>query len=152
MRLPLLWLHDYCEPGMEPFELATRLALTGTEVDRVLHRGVGALEHFVVGRVLLQQAVERVGEAGLEQRRQGRAAQFVQVIRRRLESAQIELASEKEFDAVVVNSADVEQTAAWLAERDPSKKILATVEPQRGQCDTSRRRSSPANLLFTLMG
>jgi phenylalanyl-tRNA synthetase beta chain len=52
MRLPLLWLHDYCDPGLEPFELATRLALTGTEVDRVHAHGVTALEHFVVGRVL----------------------------------------------------------------------------------------------------
>src|SRR5688572_21291517 len=32
------------------------------------------------------------------------------------------------FDAVVVNAADVEQTAAWLAERDPSKKIFAVVD------------------------
>jgi phenylalanyl-tRNA synthetase beta chain len=52
MRLPLLWLHDYCDPGLEPFELATRLALTGTEVDRVHTHGVTALEHFVVGKVL----------------------------------------------------------------------------------------------------
>jgi phenylalanyl-tRNA synthetase beta chain len=52
MRLPLLWLHDYCDPGLEPFELATRLALTGTEVDRVHTHGVTALEHFVVGKVV----------------------------------------------------------------------------------------------------
>ena len=52
MRLPLLWLHDYCDPGLEPFELATRLAMTGTEVDRVHTHGVTALEHFVVGKVL----------------------------------------------------------------------------------------------------
>src|SRR5215210_8917099 len=52
MRLPLLWLHDYCDPGLEPFELATRLALTGTEVDRIHTHGVTALEHFVVGKVL----------------------------------------------------------------------------------------------------
>src|SRR5215211_965893 len=52
MRLPLLWLHDYCEPGLEPFALATRLALTGTEVDRVHTHGVTALEHFVVGKVV----------------------------------------------------------------------------------------------------
>lgn len=32
------------------------------------------------------------------------------------------------FDAVVVNAADVEQTAVWLAERDPSKKIYAVVD------------------------
>ena len=52
MRLPLLWLHDYCDPGLGPFELATRLAMTGTEVDRVHTHGVTALEHFVVGKVL----------------------------------------------------------------------------------------------------
>src|ERR671910_826730 len=52
MRLPLLWLHDYCDPGLVAAELATRLALTGTEVDRVHAHGVTALEHFRVGRVL----------------------------------------------------------------------------------------------------
>jgi phenylalanyl-tRNA synthetase beta chain len=52
MRLPLFWLHDYCDPGLEAFPLATRLALTGTEVDRVHTHGVTALEHFVVGKVL----------------------------------------------------------------------------------------------------
>ena len=52
MRLPLLWLHDYCDPGLEPFDLAAKLALTGTEVDRVHTHGVTALEHFVVGKVL----------------------------------------------------------------------------------------------------
>jgi phenylalanyl-tRNA synthetase beta chain len=52
MRLPLFWLHDYCDPGLEPFALATRLAMTGTEVERVHTHGVTALEHFVVGKVL----------------------------------------------------------------------------------------------------
>src|SRR5215210_5157325 len=52
MRLPLLWLHDYCDPGLEPFDLAAKLALTGTEVDRVHTHGVTGLEHFVVGKVL----------------------------------------------------------------------------------------------------
>jgi phenylalanyl-tRNA synthetase beta chain len=52
MRLPLLWLHDYCDPGLPAAQLATRLALTGTEVDRVHTHGVTALEHFVVGKVL----------------------------------------------------------------------------------------------------
>ena len=51
MRLPLFWLHDFCDPGLPAAELATRLALTGTEVERVLTHGVTALEHFVVGRV-----------------------------------------------------------------------------------------------------
>ena len=52
MKLPLLWLHDFCDPALPAAELATRLALTGTEVDRVHAHGVGALEHFVVGKVL----------------------------------------------------------------------------------------------------
>ena len=52
MRVPLLWLNDYCDPGLPAAEIAERLAMTGTEVDRVLTHGVTALEHFVVGRVL----------------------------------------------------------------------------------------------------
>ncbi len=52
MRLPLLWLHDYANPGLEASKLAERLAMTGTEVDRVLTHGVAALDSFVVGRVL----------------------------------------------------------------------------------------------------
>ena len=52
MRVPVEWLHEYCAPDVAVGELATRLAMTGTEVDRVEHHGVGALEHFVVGRVL----------------------------------------------------------------------------------------------------
>jgi phenylalanyl-tRNA synthetase beta chain len=52
VRLPLLWLHDYVDPGLEPVALAERLAMTGTEVERVLSHGVGELEHFIVGRVL----------------------------------------------------------------------------------------------------
>ena len=52
MRLPLLWLHDYTDPGLSADELATRLAMTGTEVDRVHRHGVDALEHFRIGKVL----------------------------------------------------------------------------------------------------
>jgi phenylalanyl-tRNA synthetase beta chain len=52
MRVPLEWLHDHVRPGLSTRELATRLAMTGTEVERVHHHGVGALEHFVVARVL----------------------------------------------------------------------------------------------------
>jgi len=60
MRVPVEWLHAYCAPGLPVDELATRLAMTGTEVDRVDHHGVRALEHFVVGRVL---AAERHPDA-----------------------------------------------------------------------------------------
>ncbi|MDA0174810.1 phenylalanine--tRNA ligase subunit beta [Solirubrobacter taibaiensis] len=52
MRLPLFWLTDYVDPGMEASKLASRLAMTGTEVDRVHTHGVTALDNFVVGRVL----------------------------------------------------------------------------------------------------
>lgn len=52
MRLPLLWLHDFCRPDLDAHALAHRLAMTGTEVDRVLTHGVSGLEYFVVGRVL----------------------------------------------------------------------------------------------------
>ena len=52
MRLPLSWLHEYCAPGLDAAELASRLALTGTEVDRIHHHGVGEEDFFVVGRVL----------------------------------------------------------------------------------------------------
>lgn len=52
MRVPLEWLHEYCRPHMDAQTLAQRLALTGTEVERVEHHGVTALEHFVVGHVL----------------------------------------------------------------------------------------------------
>ena len=52
MRVPLSWLTAFCEPGLDARALATRLAMTGTEVDRIHAHGVGALERFVVGRVL----------------------------------------------------------------------------------------------------
>ncbi len=52
MRVPLEWLHQYCDPGLSAQQLADRLAMTGTEVERVERHGVDALEHFVVGRVL----------------------------------------------------------------------------------------------------
>ena len=37
MLLPLLWLHDYCDPGLDVGALGERLTMTGTEVERVLH-------------------------------------------------------------------------------------------------------------------
>ena len=52
MRVPIDWLHEYCRPELDSAALAERLAMTGTEVERVEHHGVGALERFVVGRVL----------------------------------------------------------------------------------------------------
>jgi len=52
MRVPLTWLREYCAPALDAAKLAERLAMTGTEVERVERHGVGALENFVVGRVL----------------------------------------------------------------------------------------------------
>ncbi len=52
MRLPIEWLHDYCAPDLDADGLALRLAMTGTEVDRIHHHGVAGLDSFVVGRVL----------------------------------------------------------------------------------------------------
>src|SRR5438309_8111472 len=52
MRVPIEWLHDYVDPPLNTHQLAERLALTGTEVERVERHGVTALENFVVGRVI----------------------------------------------------------------------------------------------------
>ncbi len=52
MRVPLEWLHEYCAPDLDAFALADRLAMTGTEVERVERHGVTSLDNFVVGRVL----------------------------------------------------------------------------------------------------
>lgn len=52
MRLPLSWLHEYTRPDLAVGDLATRLAMTGTEVDRVHVHGVPDPGGFVVGRVL----------------------------------------------------------------------------------------------------
>ncbi len=52
MRVPLNWLHDYVTPDLSVTELANRLALTGTEVERIEHHGVSDTGGFVVGHVL----------------------------------------------------------------------------------------------------
>jgi phenylalanyl-tRNA synthetase beta chain len=52
MRVPLEWLHEYCAPQLSAFDLADRLAMTGTEVERVEAHGVSGLENFVVGKVV----------------------------------------------------------------------------------------------------
>jgi phenylalanyl-tRNA synthetase beta chain len=54
MRVPVSWLRSYCNPALSDAELAERLAMTGTEVARLEHVGVGAqsLDHFIVGKVL----------------------------------------------------------------------------------------------------
>lgn len=52
MKVPYSWLEEFCDPGVEPAELAERLAMTGTEVERVGTVGPHSAEGFVVGRVL----------------------------------------------------------------------------------------------------
>jgi phenylalanyl-tRNA synthetase beta chain len=52
MKVPYSWLREYCDPGLEIAELATRMALRSTEVERISHAGPPAAENFVVGRVL----------------------------------------------------------------------------------------------------
>jgi phenylalanyl-tRNA synthetase beta chain len=46
------WLHEYVDSHLDAQTLAQRLALTGTEVERVEHHGISESENFVVGHVL----------------------------------------------------------------------------------------------------
>ena len=52
MRAPLSWLREYCDPGLPAEELAERLSMTGTEVERVERAGAPQQSGFVVGKVL----------------------------------------------------------------------------------------------------
>jgi phenylalanyl-tRNA synthetase beta chain len=52
MRLPVSWLHEHCRPPLTTEEVAERLDLTGTAVERIERHGVGATDAFIVGRVL----------------------------------------------------------------------------------------------------
>ena len=52
MRVPLEWLNEYCDAGLPARELGDELTMTGTKLEAVHHHGVGAIEHFLVGRVL----------------------------------------------------------------------------------------------------
>jgi phenylalanyl-tRNA synthetase beta chain len=52
VKVPYSWLREYCDPGVEPGRLAERLAMTGTEVERVATVGPPSAEGFVVGKVL----------------------------------------------------------------------------------------------------
>ena len=42
MKVPYSWLREYCDPGSAPEELAERLVMTGTEVERVDDRRAAA--------------------------------------------------------------------------------------------------------------
>jgi phenylalanyl-tRNA synthetase beta chain len=52
VKVPYSWLREYCDPGIEPDRLAERLAMTGTEVERVGTVGPSSADCFVVGKVL----------------------------------------------------------------------------------------------------
>jgi phenylalanyl-tRNA synthetase beta chain len=52
MRVPYSWLREYCDPGIGVEELAERLVMTGTEVERIGAVGPPSADGFVVGRVL----------------------------------------------------------------------------------------------------
>jgi phenylalanyl-tRNA synthetase beta chain len=52
MRIPYSWLREYCDPGLGVAELADRLVMTGTEVERVGAVGPPSPDGFVVGKVL----------------------------------------------------------------------------------------------------
>jgi phenylalanyl-tRNA synthetase beta chain len=52
MRVPLTWLREYCDPDLDVHGIEERLTMTGTKVEAIHHHGVGAVERFVVGRVL----------------------------------------------------------------------------------------------------
>ena len=55
MRIPVAWLRECCDPGLGPDELATALALSGTEVERITSVGVPAVDGnralFLIGEV-----------------------------------------------------------------------------------------------------
>ncbi len=52
MRVPYSWLLAYCDPGMSVEQLAERLSMTGTQVERIDQAGAPSAEGFVLGRVL----------------------------------------------------------------------------------------------------
>jgi phenylalanyl-tRNA synthetase beta chain len=60
MRVPLDWLREYCDPGLDVHAIEERLTMTGTKVEAIHHHGVRNPEHFVVGRV---QTCERHPDA-----------------------------------------------------------------------------------------
>jgi phenylalanyl-tRNA synthetase beta chain len=51
MKVPYSWLREYCDPGISAEELAERLVMTGTEVERVEIAGPPAPDNFLIGKV-----------------------------------------------------------------------------------------------------
>jgi phenylalanyl-tRNA synthetase beta chain len=52
MRAPMAWLRAYCDPPISAEEAGRKLNDAGIELERIERVGVGALDNFVVGRVL----------------------------------------------------------------------------------------------------
>ena len=52
MRAPMSWLRAYCDPPIGADEAGAKLNDAGIELERVERIGVGALDGFVIGRVL----------------------------------------------------------------------------------------------------
>ena len=52
MKVPYSWLREYCDPGVGVAEIAERLVMTGTEVERIGTVGPPSPDGFVVGKVL----------------------------------------------------------------------------------------------------
>ncbi len=51
MKVPVSWLREYCDPDWSVEHLAERLAMTGTEVERVGIAGASSADGYVVGYV-----------------------------------------------------------------------------------------------------
>jgi len=52
MRVPYMWLREYCDPGLAVDELADRIAMRTTEVERISRVGPPSAAGYVVGSVL----------------------------------------------------------------------------------------------------
>jgi len=52
MKTPYSWLAEHCDTGLEPAALAEKMAMTGTEVERVVTTGPAETAGFVIGHVI----------------------------------------------------------------------------------------------------
>ena len=52
MRVPVLWLREYCDPGSPAEAIADTLTMAGLKLERLHRVGVGDPAEFVVGKVL----------------------------------------------------------------------------------------------------
>ena len=52
MRVPLDWLLEYCDPGLDVEAIEERLTMTGTKVEAIDRRGGSFTENFILGAVL----------------------------------------------------------------------------------------------------